>query len=258
MTRTDRLLRLIDRILGAALVMALAGVALTALPLPARAADATVHALGPVVTEQRPAGDIRAVSVSGGIDLSLRQGSQPALEVRAEANLLPYLETVVEEGPQGKTLQVRWKKGSKLRLKGTPVVQLTVVELAAISAAGSSDITIAPLKTPRLAIVLSGAGDVDIDSIRTDELSVAISGSGDVKASGQATRLQLRISGSGELAADALASDEVTVSIAGSGDAAVQAAKSLSVSIAGSGDVVYRGDAQVRTSIAGSGNVRKR
>jgi hypothetical protein len=254
MGRTDRFFRLADRILGVALAGALAAVALTALPRVAHAADAMVTATGALTSETRPIGEFRAIAVSGGIDLKVRQGSQHAIDARAEANLLPYLETLVENG----TLQVRWKKGSKLRLKETPVVSVSVVDLQAISSAGSSDIAIAPLKTAKLTISLSGAGDIAIDSIQTEDLAVTISGSGDLKASGQATRLQLRISGSGDVQTDALKSDDVTVSIAGSGDASVQAAKSLSVSIAGSGDVVYRGDAQVKTSIAGSGNVRRR
>jgi hypothetical protein len=254
MGRIDRLFHLADRVLGAALAAALAAVALTALPRAAHAADALVVASGAVTSEARPVGDFRVISVSGGLDLKIRQGSQTAVEARAEANLLPYLETLVDNG----TLQVRWKKGSKLRLKETPVVSISVVDLQAIASAGSSDVSLAPLKTPKLTISLSGAGDIAIDTIETDDLGVTISGSGDLRASGQARRLQLRISGSGDVQTEALKSDDVTVSIAGSGDASVQAAKSLSVSIAGSGDVVYRGDAQVKTSIAGSGSVRKR
>jgi hypothetical protein len=252
--RTDSLFRWADRVLGLALAVALTGVALTALPRSAHAADAIVTATGPATTESRSAGEFRAIAVSGGIDLKVRQGGQPAIEVRAEANLLPYLETAVENG----TLQVRWKKGSKLRVKDTPQVSVTAVELQSISTAGSSNLAIAPLKTPKLAISLAGSGDVSIDTLQTEELAVSIAGSSDVTASGQAGRLQLRIAGSGDIKCDALKADDVTVSISGSGDASVHAAKSLSVSIAGSGDVLYRGDAQVKSSIVGSGNVRKR
>ena len=254
MARTESIFRWADRMPGLALAGALAGVVLTALPGHARAADAAVVASGPSTTETRSAGEFRAIAVSGGIDLKIRQGSQPAIEVKAEANILPYLETTIDNG----TLQVRWKKGSKLRVKDTPVVSVTAVELQSIAATGTSDVAIAPLKTTKLAINLAGAGDVAIDTIQAEELSVTVAGSGDVTASGQATRLQLRLSGSGDLRTDALRAEEVSVSISGSGDASVHASKTLSVSIAGSGDVVYRGEAQVKSSIAGSGSVRKR
>jgi hypothetical protein len=254
MARTDILFRWADRVLGLGLAIALAGVLLTALPRSARAADAVVTATGPVVTQARDAGQFRAIAVSGGIDLKVRQGDQPAIEVKVEANLLPYLETTTENG----TLQVRWKKGSRLRVKDTPQVSVTAVELQSIATAGSGDVAIAPLKTPKLSISLAGSGDVSIDTVQADELVVSIAGAGDVTASGQAQRLQLRIAGSGDIRCDALKADDVAVSISGSGDAAVHAAKSLSVNIAGTGDVRYQGDAQVKSSIVGSGSVRKR
>ena len=254
MARTDILFRWADRVLGLGLAIALAGVLLTALPRSARAADAAVTATGPVVTQARDAGEFRAIAVSGGIDLKVRQGDQPAIEVKVEANLLPYLETTMENG----TLQVRWKKGSRLRVKDTPQVSVTAVELQSIATAGSGDVVIAPLKTPKLSISLAGSGDVSIDTVQADELAVSIAGAGDVTASGQAQRLQLRIAGSGDIRCDALKADDVAVSISGSGDAAVHAAKSLSVNIAGTGDVRYQGDPQVKSSIVGSGSVRKR
>jgi hypothetical protein len=254
MARSDHFFHWADRVLGLALAGALAGAALTALPGSARAADAMVTASGPVTTESRSAAEFRGIAVSGGIDLKVRQGGQPAVEVRAESNLLPYLETVVENG----TLQVRWKKGSRLRVKDTPSVSVTAVELNNLATSGSSGVAIAPLKTPKLAIQLSGAGDITLDTIQTEDLAVSIAGSGDVKASGQATRLALKISGSGDVRTEGLKSEDVTVSIAGSGDASVQASRSLTVSIAGSGDVQYSGDAQVKSSIVGSGSVRKR
>ncbi|HYE71307.1 MAG TPA: head GIN domain-containing protein [Aquabacterium sp.] len=254
MARTDFLFRWADRVLGLGLAVALAGMALTALPRRAHAADAVVTAAGPVTSEARTTGDFRAITVSGGIDLKVRQGSQPAIEVRAEANVLPYLETALDNG----TLQVRWKRGSRLRVKDTPQVSVTAVELQSISSAGNGDITVGALKTPKLALGLSGAGDIAIESIETEELSVSIAGSGDLSASGHATRLQVRIAGSGDVKTGELKADDVSVTIAGSGDASVHAAKTLTVNIAGSGDVLYRGDAQVKSSILGSGSVRKR
>lgn len=254
MTPPISFFRWAERVLGASLATALAGVVLTALPRGAYAADTFVTATGASIAEARTAGEFIGIAVSGGIELKVRQGSQAAIEVRAEANLLPYLETVAENG----TLQVRWKKGSRLRVKDTPQVSVTVVELQSIASAGSGSIAVAPLKTPKLAVSLAGSGDASIDALQTDELAISIAGSSDLKASGQATRLQLRIAGSGDVKCDALKAEDVTVSISGSGDASVHAGRSLSVNIAGSGDVLYSGDAQVKTSINGSGSVRKR
>lgn len=254
----DRLFRLLDTVLGLAFAAALVFGVLSALPGTAHAADNVVTSAGPVTAEQRAVGEFQAVAVSGSINLKVRQGGKEAVEVRAEANLLPLLETVVESSSSGKTLFIRWKKGSNLRIHRSPTVDVTVVQLQALSTSGSSDIVVEALKVPQLAVSIAGAGDVGLQQLTGDELTVKIAGSGDFKASGQVGKLKISVSGSGDVQTEALKADDVNVSIAGSGDAAVHAAKTLSVSIAGSGDVAYRGDAQVKSSIAGSGSVHRR
>lgn len=249
----ERLFRVLDTVLGLSFAAALLCGLLTVLPGTAHAADQVVAA-GPVSNESRQVGEFSAIAVSGGINLKVRQGGKESVEVRAEANLLPYLETVVE----GNKLVVRWKKGSNLRVKGSPLVDITVVKLESLASSGSSDIAVDTLKTPQLSVSIAGAGDIGFNALTGDELSVKIAGSGDFKASGQVGKLKISVSGSGDVHAQALKAEDVSVSIAGSGDAAVHAAKTLSVSIAGSGDVAYSGDPQVKSSIVGSGTVARR
>ncbi|NRF66685.1 DUF2807 domain-containing protein [Aquincola sp. S2] len=254
MQRADRIFSWLDRAFGIALAAALAGAALSAMPTGVRAES--VKASGAVVSEARSvSAEFDAISVSGGIDLHVRQGAQQAVEAKAHANLLPYLETVVE----GKTLMVRWKRGSQLRLHQSPTVDVTAVKLQSIASAGSSDVSIGALKTPQLVLAVSGSGDVNLESLAAEELTVKIAGSGNVKAGGgQVGKLQIKVSGSGDVQTEGLKADDVSISIAGSGDAKVHADKTLAVSIAGTGDVVYRGEAQVKSTVAGSGSVRKR
>jgi hypothetical protein len=254
----DRLFRLLDAALGLAFAGALVLGLLSALPGTAHAASEWVNGSGQMASEKRSIGEFQAIAVSGNINLKLRQGAQESLEVRAEGNLLPLLETVLETSSNGKTLFIRWKKGSQLRVHGSPIVDVTVVRLQALSTSGSSDIAAEALKTPQLAVSISGAGDVNLNQLMGDELTLKITGSGDFKASGQVGKLKISVSGSGDVRTEALKADDVSVSIAGSGDASVHADKTLSVSIAGSGDVSYRGEAQVKSSIAGSGSVNRR
>lgn len=254
----DRLFRLLDTALGLAFAAALIFGLLSALPGTAHAAGDWINGSGQMSSEKRSVGEFQAVAVSGNINLKLRQSSQESVEVRAENNLLPLLETVVETSSNGKTLFVRWKKGSQLRIHGSPTVDVTVVRLQSLATSGSSDITAEALKLPQLAVSISGAGDVNLNQLNGDELTLKIAGSGDFKASGQVSKLKINVSGSGDVRTEALKADDVIVSIAGSGDASVHADKTLSVSIAGSGDVSYRGDAQVKSTIAGSGSVNRR
>lgn len=225
-------------------------------PRPATAASTTGS--GRSATETRSVADFQAVSLTGSMDLVVRQGATQQLQVQGDDNLLPLLETVVESGKQGPTLQVRWRRGESINLRNKVVVTVVVPRLTGVSSAGSSDIRIEPFKTPAMQLSLAGSGDAMLDNLSADELGVRISGSGNVKGSGNSGKVSVNIAGSGDVKLNELRADDVHVSIAGSGNAAVQANKTLDVHIAGSGDVSYVGNATLKSKVAGSGSVSRR
>lgn len=252
----NRLMRWLDPLFGVALVAALSMVVLTAWPGAAQAADRVLGS-GEPATELRPVGDFDALRTSS-IKVLVRQGTTPSVSVRADRNLLPLLETVVEDGANGKTLKLRWKRGYDIQSKVVPEVTVVVVRLQALMVSGSGDIVAERLQQAKLLVRVEGSGDVKLDGLSADELKVEIKGSGDAQASGRASRLSVSIAGSGDVQTADLKADDVVVSIAGSGDASVFADKTLAVSIAGSGDVVYSGNAVVKQSVVGSGSVGRR
>lgn len=221
-------------------------------------ADTTVGS-GRRATESRPVTDFESIALSGSMKLVVRQAAALALQVQADDNVLPLVETVVEPREGTPTLLVRLRKGTELRRGGDIVITVDVVRLTGLSTSGAGSIEVGPLKTPSLKLAIAGAGDAKLRGLATDRLEAAIAGSGDIRADGQARELRLSIAGSGDADLRALEADEVKVGIAGSGDAEVTAHKSLSVSIAGSGDVRYTGQVEgVKTSVVGSGQVRRR
>ena len=238
--------------------------ALAPLFAPGVAHAASVQGSGKSATETRALDAFEAVALSGAMELVVRQGAQQSVQVQADDNLLPMLETLVEAGRNGNTLKVRWKRegvwGSSNAIQTRSKVLITVVvpKLSAVAVAGSGDVRVETFSTPALQLSLSGSGDARLDGLTTEELGVRVSGSGDVVGKGSATKVKISIAGSGDVRLAELRADDVSVSIAGSGDAAVNAQKALSVSIAGSGDVTYVGDAQVKSSVAGSGSVRRK
>ena len=232
---------------------------------PSLAHAANVQGSGNSVTETRTLDAFEAVALSGAMDLVVRQGAQQSVQVQADDNLLPLLETVVESGRSGNTLKVRWKREGgwgngwqNMQSRSKVLITVTVPKLSAVSVAGSGDVRVEAFNTPSLQLSLSGSGDARLEGLTTEELGVRVSGSGDVTGKGSAAKVKISIAGSGDVRLNELRADEVSVSIAGSGDAAVNAQKTLSVSIAGSGDVTYVGDAQVKSSVAGSGTVRRK
>jgi len=214
-----------------------------------------VAAVAAPTTESRAVGDFDAISLRGSMNLVVRQAARPALELRAEPDVLPMIETTID----GRTLTIAPRRDATFRNRGPITVTVDVVQLKSLSASGAGDLVVEALKTPALELRLSGSSDARLRGLAADELRIKLSGSGDVEASGGAKRLAIRIAGSGDVRTRELQSDDVDISIAGSGDASVTANHRLAVSIAGSGDVVYAGNpAEMKTSIAGSGSISKK
>jgi hypothetical protein len=222
------------------------------------AALAATTGSGRSASETRSLGDFQAVSLNGSIDIVVRQGAQQQVQVQADDNLLPLLETSVESGKNGQTLQVRWKKGESIYHRGKVLVTVVVPKLSGLASSGASDMRVEAFTTPALQVSLSGSGDARLDGLNTEDLSISISGSGDVSGKGSATKLSVSIAGSGNVKFDAMRADDVQVAIAGSGDALVNAQRTLNVRIAGSGDVSYVGNAALKSSVAGSGSVSRK
>lgn len=218
-------------------------------------ASETVVGNGQQTSETRAVRDFQSISISGGIDLKLKQADSTRVAVRGDANLLPWVELGVDAD---KTLRVRWKPGATVRTRSPVVVEVTAPMIRSVAAKGSGAVDIDTFKVPQFVLSLSGSGDARARGLQLDELSVAITGSGDVKLAGESGRVRISISGSGDVDAAQLAASDVTVNIAGSGDAAVQASRALNVSVAGSGHVVYSGAPSVNQAVAGSGSVRPR
>ena len=238
--------------------------ALAALAVPAIAglpalALAAITGSGRERTESRTLAPFEAISVSGPIELDIRQAEHQALSLTADDNVLPLVEAVVEPGRHGPTLSIRMKRGTSVHTRSPIKARIDVVRLTALAAAGSGDLRVGALKTPSLNLSIAGSGDARLEGLATHSFETRIAGSGNVQAQGAAGRAVLSISGSGSVDLAPLAADDVTVSIAGSGDAKVTANKSLKVKIAGSGDVVWSGTAvDVKSSVAGSGHLTRR
>ncbi len=216
-----------------------------------------VKGSGEVIAEPRNLGSFDAISLSGNFKLLVRQAASEAIEVKADRNLLPHIETRIVENNKGRTLEVGIKRGYQLSPTVTPTLSIAMPALRAVAVAGSGDIKVETMKTPQLDVSIAGSGDVLLADMQAERVGFKVSGSGDIVAHGRAAQVGVSIAGSGDVKVATLEADEVKVSIAGSGDAQVHANKQLKVSIAGSGDVRYKGAPEISSSVAGSGSVRK-
>lgn len=209
---------------------------------------------GKLQAESRVLTGFQAITVSGSINVVLRQGNREGIEVSADNNLLPLIETQVENG----TLRIRPKAGASYLTRNPVQVSVDLITLKSLSVGGSGEVSARGLKADKIDVTIGGSGGVKFADLQTRALELAIGGSGSFSAKGRADKLDLSVGGSGGVLADALDADDVSITIGGSGGAVVKANRRLDVAIAGSGSVVYSGEAVVSKSIAGSGRVMKR
>ena len=241
-------------------VTAAALAAAFALPLPAQALTIViggdsadlVAGSGKEVALPRAVGSFTALRVDSSVDVVAHQASAPAVTVRADDNLQPLVETVVEGG----TLVVRLRQGKGFRSHHKVVVDVAFTTLTATQQHGSGDLRIASVSGPRLDATISGSGDLQIDDAKLGSFSVSVAGSGDVTISGSADEARFAVAGSGDIDATHFTVRRVTAAISGSGDARLNASESLDARVSGSGDVSYSGHPrEVSRKVSGSGSI---
>ncbi|WP_028103944.1 head GIN domain-containing protein [Pseudoduganella violaceinigra] len=184
--------------------------------------------------------------------VEVRIGNTESVTIESDDNILPLIETVVEDG----TLKIRpVRRNLQLDTRNLKVVVIArKLERIAVGGSGSVDAT--GIRGGKLHFDVGGSGSMNLRDIEGESVSVSLGGSGNLKASGSADKLKVSIGGSGKVSTGQLATREATVSIGGSGQAVVWAKQSLSVSVAGSGDVSYYGEPQITKSLMGSGSVK--
>jgi Protein of unknown function (DUF2807). len=189
---------------------------------------------GVVKTESRDVSGFASISFRGVGKVAVRQSGRESLSVTAEDNILPVLETRVENG----TLVIGIKNNTSISPSKPIEYTVEVKDLQGVQ--------------------LTGVGNLDGKDINVKRLSVSISGSGDVVLSGRADALELDISGSGNYRGDEFSTKQASVHCAGVANAIVNVSEHLNVNVSGVGSVEYIGSPQIQQSISGVGKVRKR
>jgi hypothetical protein len=209
-----------------------------------------------IAKETRSVQDFEEVVMEGHGELLLTQGDTEALEIEADADLLPKIKSEVKDGRLALGMQHWWDH--LLPPWGPIIYRLTMKTIRGVGISGSGTVTAGDIQTDHCRLNLSGSGRGTLARLAAESAEFRISGSGRIEvAGGEAARQEITISGSGHLDAANLACADARVHISGSGNVALQASKTLDVHISGSGDVRYRGQPAVSQHVSGSGRIRQ-
>ena len=217
----------------------------------------TIEGNGNLKKETREASGYTGVASAGAFDVDISYGNASTITIEADENLLPYIETFVENGE----LKLRNKKGVNLKSKNKMKVHVSLTKLTALRVSGSGNVKGDGdfSNEGTTDITISGSGDIKLNFGKFNALEVKISGSGNMKLKGkETTKIAAQISGSGNIDAYDVSANAVTARVSGSGNVNVTAKQSVDAVVSGSGNVNYKGSASdIKQRTSGSGKVRK-
>ena len=156
---------------------------LTAPPAPAWdwTWGAKVSGSGNIKTEARSVSGFTGISLSLPAKVDIVQGGIEGISIETDDNVLPLIETVVEDGK----LKIRFKERNMSVSTKTLKMTVNVKSLDSLAVAGSGDLRAAKLQVAKLKTSIAGSGDVRIAALDADSLTVSIAGSGDFSAGGK-------------------------------------------------------------------------
>ena len=189
---------------------------------------------GTIMTEPRKVENFYNVSVSGSTNVFITYGDAFDVKVKAYENIIPILETKVQNG----TLLIGLTKNVS---NDNSEVYITMPALSSVTTNGSGNIDTKGsfLGMDYFSATTAGTGVITIEKGSALNYKISIAGSGDVKSFGFVT-------------------DQATVTISGSGDAELSVAQKLKATLNGSGNVYYKGSPVIDAITKGSGQVIKK
>lgn len=215
-----------------------------------------VDGSGPVVNEIREAEGFTGVTNTASFDVYVTQAESFSIEVIAQENLLPIIETYVS----GKTLIIQTDNNSCYR-SGVPVeVHITMPETELLSLEGSGEVYADMLSSTEVEISNSGSGKMEIDSAMAESLIVSNAGSGYIALEGShAVYVEAIQSGSGDIQCGVLmGSSEVEIRHSSSGrvSAVILDGVAIDTDMSGSGLIELSGDlVEAEFSLNSSGRI---
>jgi hypothetical protein len=207
---------------------------------------------GRVTSEQRPVASLAGLDVTGPMQVEVRVGGQPGLQVEADSNLLP----MIRSEAAGDTMRI-WIEG-KARPSQPIRITYSVPQLNHLRATGSGRTEVSGLDGGPLSFVKTGSGKSQLSG-RVGSLDVRSTGSGTIDAlglrSGSATA---NLTGSGRIVLGQVQGEQLNVHVSGSGDIeASGAVETLNASVLGSGDAMLARVTAQRADLStnGSGDI---
>ena len=132
---------------------------------------------GNVVSEPRDVTNFDSVELAGSGDVNILLGDSESVNVQADDNILPLIETTVTNGK----LVIRTKPFATITPSNRIVVTVAMKSLKQAMLSGSGNLHIAAMSGPDLTLELPGSGDITAEGT-VDHVNINLLGSGNINA----------------------------------------------------------------------------
>ncbi len=187
---------------------------------------------GNVATEKREISDFTAVSIGGVFKVEIEAQREFGVEVEADDNLLPLIETEVV----GDTLKLSTKR--KLSTKNPIIVRVSAPNIEKLENSGVSRVTVSNLSNNSFKLDSSGASKMSV--------------------SGKTNFFEIDLSGMSRVEAASFQAEKVSVDASGASSAKVSVSRELSADLSGASRLRYKGTPdQIEKSISGASSLKQ-
>ena len=193
---------------------------------------ADVKGSGKRATQKRDVAPFTAVTTDGAFDIEVVCQKDQGVEIEADDNLLPLIETQVS----GNTLRLR--PTQNYSAEDPPKIKITVPNIEAFTA--------------------NGAGKIQISGVSNEKLQVSLNGAPSLTASGTTKMIGVDTNGAAKVDTHNLRSGRAVVDSKGVSKVDLGVSDQLDVTVSGPSHVTYKGDPVVNKTVHGPGKVEKR
>ena len=201
--------------------------------------------------EERTVPAFSAVHVSAGMRATVEIGPQTPVHIDADDELLPLIETVVEDG----VLEVRFKQHTSFPGEHHVKLSIQTPQLHSVGASGGSIVRATFTRADKSSVQASGGSEITVRGVDAARLAVQGSGGSVVEVSGTADALHLQLSGGSQLHGRDFATRDVDVQASGGSQGELKASGKISGGLSGGSQLHARGAAATRVATSGGSQV---
>ena len=202
-------------------------------------------------SEDRTVPAFSAVHVSSGMRATVRIGPLQPVHVEASKDVLPLIETVVEDG----ALKVRFKEHTSIHDDEGVRLTIQTPELHAVGASGGSIVDAAFTRGQRAELHASGGSEIHARGVDAGELEAHASGGAALTVAGCAGRLALHLSGGSQFHGRDFSAKDADVHGSGGAEVELNASGNVEGSLSGGSQLHVKGGAATRIATSGGSEV---